>query len=84
MRDRLQRFYGRGHLHFVTFSCYRRRLLLGTQQAGHRFAVEQLVALRKRRSRIIPIDVLGEGEKTEATSKLKTAPLKGTRVRHPP
>ena len=37
MRNRLQRLYGRGDLHFVTFSCYRRRRYLGTQRARHRF-----------------------------------------------
>jgi putative transposase len=37
MRNRLQRLYGRGDLHFVTFSCYRRRPLLGTRRARHRF-----------------------------------------------
>ena len=26
----LKRYYGAGHLHFITFSCYRRRPLLGT------------------------------------------------------
>src|SRR5882724_5473694 len=29
-RNPLKRFYGRGDLHFVTFSCYRRRPYLGT------------------------------------------------------
>lgn len=33
MRTPLKRFYGRGDLHFVTFSCYRRRPYLGTPQA---------------------------------------------------
>jgi len=37
MRNRLQRFYGRGDLHFVTFSCYRRRPFLGTARARHCF-----------------------------------------------
>lgn len=26
----LKRYYGEGHLHFITCSCYRRRMLLGT------------------------------------------------------
>jgi len=30
MRNPLKRYYGQGDLHFVTFSCYRRRPLLGT------------------------------------------------------
>src|SRR3984893_18623742 len=37
MRNPLRRFYGRGDLHFVTFSCYRRRRYLGTHRARHRF-----------------------------------------------
>jgi len=37
MRNPLRRHYGRGDLHFVTFSCYRRRPLLGTQRARDRF-----------------------------------------------
>jgi len=30
----LKRYYGQGHLHFLTFSCYRRLPLLGTARAG--------------------------------------------------
>lgn len=37
MRHPLQRHYGRGDLHFVTFSCYRRRAYLGTACARDRF-----------------------------------------------
>ncbi len=37
MRNPLRRFYGRGDLHFITFSCYRRRRFLGTSRARHRF-----------------------------------------------
>lgn len=37
MRIPLRRFYGRGDLHFVTFSCYRRRQYLGTARARDRF-----------------------------------------------
>jgi putative transposase len=33
MRNPLKRFYGQGDLHFVTFSCYRRRPLLGTARS---------------------------------------------------
>jgi hypothetical protein len=29
----LKRYYGRGHLHFLTFSCYRRLPLLNTMRA---------------------------------------------------
>jgi len=33
MRNPLKRYYGLGDLHFVTFSCYRRRPLLGTPRS---------------------------------------------------
>jgi putative transposase len=36
-RNPLKRFYGRNDLHFVTFSCYRRRQCLGTVRARNRF-----------------------------------------------
>jgi putative transposase len=32
MPSRLHRYYGAGYLHFITFSCYRRRPLLGNRQ----------------------------------------------------
>ncbi|MGH9761664.1 MAG: REP-associated tyrosine transposase [Blastocatellia bacterium] len=34
----LQRIYGQGHLHFITCSCYRRLLLLGSTRARNIFA----------------------------------------------
>ena len=37
MRNPLRRYYGRGDLHFVTFSCYRRRPLLGARRTRDRF-----------------------------------------------
>lgn len=37
LRNPLVRRYGGGNLHFVTFSCYRRRPLLGTQRARNIF-----------------------------------------------
>ena len=46
-RNPLNRFYGRGDLHFVTFSCYRRRPYLGTARARNRF-VEILDEVRLR------------------------------------
>jgi putative transposase len=33
----LKRYYGRGHLHFLKFRCYRRLPLLGTARAGNAF-----------------------------------------------
>jgi putative transposase len=37
MRNPLRRYYGQGHLHFVTVSCYRRLPLLGTQYSRDLF-----------------------------------------------
>jgi putative transposase len=37
MGNPLWRHYGKGDLHFITFSCYRRRPLLGSRRARDRF-----------------------------------------------
>jgi REP-associated tyrosine transposase len=42
----LKRIYGQGHLHFVTFSCYRRLPLLGSSRARNAF-VRALDHVRK-------------------------------------
>jgi putative transposase len=47
MPKNLKRYYGEGHLHFITFSCYRRLPLLGTARARNLF----VHALRKIRER---------------------------------
>jgi putative transposase len=47
MRNKLLRIYGRGHLHFITFSCYRRQKLLGTARARNLF-VRVLGEVRNR------------------------------------
>jgi putative transposase len=47
MRNPLRRYYGSGDLHFVTFSCYRRRPLLGTRRARDCF-VRMLDEVRRR------------------------------------
>jgi putative transposase len=36
----LKRYYGKGHLHFITFSCYRRLPLLKTARARDMFVQE--------------------------------------------
>jgi len=46
MPKRLKRIYGFGHLHFITFSCYRRLPLLGSAKARDRF-VRVLDQVRK-------------------------------------
>jgi putative transposase len=43
----LKRYYGRGDLHFLTFSCYRRLPLLGTARARNAF-VAALAKIRER------------------------------------
>jgi len=43
----LKRYYGRGHLHFLTFSCHRRLPLLGTVAARNLF-VDALARMRER------------------------------------
>jgi REP-associated tyrosine transposase len=43
----LKRIYGRGHLHFLTFSCYKRLPLLGTVRAQNLF-VKVLGEIRER------------------------------------
>jgi putative transposase len=45
MPEGLKRYYGRGDLHFVTFSCYRRLPLLGSQRARGLF-VRELARVR--------------------------------------
>jgi putative transposase len=47
MRQKLERHYGRGELHFLTFSCWLRKPLLGTALARDRF-VEILGEVRAR------------------------------------
>lgn len=46
MPKHLKRIYGFGHLHFITFSCYRRMPLLGSTKARNRF-VRVLDQVRK-------------------------------------
>ena len=43
----LKRYYGLGHLHFLTFSCYRRLPLLRTAKARNVF-VRALSVMRER------------------------------------
>jgi putative transposase len=60
MRNPLRRYYGQGHLHFITFSCYRRMPLLGTKPARNRF-VKILGEVRARFGfRLIGYEVMPE------------------------
>ena len=47
MPKNLKRYYGKDDLHFVTFSCYRRLVLLGTARARNVF-VKALAGVRKK------------------------------------
>ncbi|MFZ0818704.1 MAG: transposase [Candidatus Acidiferrales bacterium] len=47
MPKNLKRYYGKGHLHFITFSCYRRLPLLGSARARNGF-VHALGKIRER------------------------------------
>jgi putative transposase len=47
MPKRLHRYYGAGYLHFITTSCYQRKLLLGTARARDLF-LEMLEQVRRR------------------------------------
>jgi putative transposase len=47
MPKNLKRYYGKGHLHFLTFSCYRRLPLLETARARNLF-VHALGQIRQR------------------------------------
>ena len=60
LRNHLQRLYGRGDLHFVTFSCYQRRPFLGRPRARFLF-VKILDQVRRRHAfRLIGYVVMPE------------------------
>jgi len=52
MRGKLQRYYGAGHLHFITCSCYRRQPLLGTPRRRDLF-LAVLERVRRRYSFVV-------------------------------
>ena len=73
MRHPLKRFYGRGDVHFITFSCYRRQPLLGTARARNRF-VKILDQVRARHD----FKLIGYLVMPEHVHLLLTEPCKGT------
>ena len=73
MRNPLRRYYGRGDLHFITFSCYRRRPYLGTARARDRF----VRILAEERSRY-GFRLLGYVVMPEHVHLLISEPAKGT------
>jgi putative transposase len=80
MRNPLRRFYGRGDLHFVTFSCYRRRPFLRTPRARHRF-VKILDQVRSRfRFQLIGYVVMPEHVHLLVSEPKKGNPSKALQV----
>jgi len=80
MRNPLRRHYGRGDLHFVTFSCYRRRPLLGTRRARDRF-VRILDEVRSRHAfRLIGYVVMPEHVHLLLSEPKKSTPSKALQV----
>lgn len=73
MKNKLKRYYGRKDLHFITFSCYQRKPLLGSAHARNVF-VKILGEVRKRHSFL----VLGYVLMPEHVHLLLSEPGKGT------
>jgi len=73
MRNPLRRYYGRGDLHFLTFSCYRRRPFLGTHRARDRF-VKILDEVRRKHKFLL----LGYVVMPEHVHLLISEPVSGT------
>ncbi|HKM84479.1 MAG TPA: transposase [Candidatus Acidoferrum sp.] len=69
----LKRYYGRGHLHFLTFSCYRRLPLLKTMRARNLF-VRELARVRAEYGFLL----VGYVVMPEHVHLLMSEPTKGT------
>ena len=73
MPSQLKRYYGKGDLHFVTFSCYRRLPLLGTKHARNLF-VHELEKVRNE----MGFRLIGYVVMPEHVHLLMSEPVKGT------
>jgi putative transposase len=73
MPRKLKRHYGKGDLHFITFSCYERRALLGTVRARNLF-VKVMGEVRERYGFLLVGYVL----MPEHVHLLMSEPKKGT------
>jgi len=60
LRNKLVRIYGQGHLNFVTFSCYRRRPLLGRLRARNLFVAALDEVRRRYEFRLVGFVVMPE------------------------
>ena len=69
----LKRYYGRGHLHFITFSCYRRLPLMKTVRAWDIF-VKELGKVRDE----MGFHLLGYVVMPEHVHLLMSEPKRGT------
>src|ERR1700733_12882902 len=69
----LVRIYGLGHLHFITFSCYRRLPLLGIVQARNTFV--QVLAVTRAR---FEFRLVGYAVMPEHVHLLISEPARGT------
>jgi putative transposase len=80
MRIPLRRHYGRGDLHFVTFSCYRRYPFLGTRRARDQF-VRTLDEVRSRHAfKLIGYVVMPEHVHLPLSEPKKSTPSKALQV----
>ena len=73
MTTGLKRFYGKGDLHFLTFSCYRRLPFLGSQFARDSF-LEELERVRRER----PFQLVGYVVMPNHVHMLMSEPERGT------
>jgi putative transposase len=73
MPSGLKRHYGKGDLHFVTFSCYQRLPLLGTKRARNVF-VHELEKVRNE----MGFQLIGFVVMPVHVHLLMSEPLKGT------
>ncbi len=60
MRNKLVRLYCQGHLHFVTFSCYRRQALLGRLRTRNLFVAVLGEVRRRYEFRLVGFVVMPE------------------------
>ena len=73
MKNKLKRYYGRRDLHFITFSCYQRKALLGSVRARNLFV--KILAEVRERYQFLPV---GYVLMPEHVHLLISEPAKGT------
>jgi len=73
MPRKLKRYHGRGNLHFINFSCYERRALLGTVRARDLF-----LKILEQEPRRCAASVVGYVVMPDHVHLLLSEPRKGT------